>query len=82
MNTRAVDLPVDLNGADDSGLPWGLLSRARSPLRVYEGAWVVVGSTRSQAVAQVVDISGDVVHVRPLPGRVSEHLALLPSRDE
>lgn len=74
MSTRAVDLPVDLNGEDDSGLPWGLISRARDPQELHVGAWIVVGSARTQALAQVVDIDGDVVHVRPLRGSVPEYL--------
>jgi len=77
MSLRRVDLPVDLNGTDDSGLPWGLLSRACAPDDVHVGAWIVVGSARTQAVARVVDIDGDVVHVRPLRGPVSDHSARL-----
>jgi hypothetical protein len=77
MSDYAVDLPVDLNSEDDSGLPWGLLSEARERSRLREGLWIVVGSSRTQAVAQVADIDGNVVHVRPLRGPVSEHADLL-----
>ena len=77
MSTHVVDLPVDLSTEDDSGLPWGLLSQARDAQRLREGAWIVVGSARTQAVAQVADIDGDVVHVRPLRGPVAQHIALL-----
>lgn len=71
MSTRAVDLPVDLNGEDDSGLPWG-----RDPQTLHEGAWIVVGSARTQVLAQVADIDGDVVHVRPLRGSVPEQVGI------
>lgn len=68
MSVREVDLPVDLNSEDDSGLPWAFLDEARDPARIVEGAWIVVGSGNARAVAQVVDIDGEIVHVRPLPG--------------
>jgi len=79
MNRTAVDLPVDLSGEDDTGLQWGFLDEARSPSKVTEGAWIVVGSSRTQAVAQVTDTSDGVVHVRPLPGSVASHRSLLTS---
>ena len=79
MSTTNVDLPVDLNGEDDTGLPWGFLDEAADPAKVHEGAWIVVGSTRTQAVAQVVDVHDGIVHVRPMPGPVSSHLRLLTS---
>jgi hypothetical protein len=45
------------------------------------GAWIVVGGPQAQAVAQVVSIEslpqGDLVHVRPLPGPVSDYGHLL-----
>lgn len=31
MTDYAIDLPVDLNGDDDSGLPWAFLYEARDP---------------------------------------------------
>ena len=77
MIERPVDLHVDLNGEDDSGLPWGLLDRAFAPGVIVEGNWIVVGSGAARAVAQVADVEGNVVHVRPLPGPVSRHQALL-----
>ena len=79
MSTFNVDLPVDLNGEDDTGLPWGFLDEAADPAKVHEGAWIVVGSTHTQAVAQVVDVHDGIVHVRSLPGAVSSHLRLLTS---
>lgn len=77
MSTHVVNLPVDLNSEDASGLPWGLLSQARKPRHLREGAWIVVGNAHVQAVAQVANIDGDVVHVRPLRGPSSKRRALL-----
>ena len=72
-----IDLPLDLASEDESGLPWGFLDEASDPSRIREGAWIVVGSVAAMAVAQVADIDGGVVHVRPLPGPVSRHQHLL-----
>lgn len=72
-----LDLVVDLNGEDESGLPWAFLDDARQPGVVREGAWLVVGQGNARAVAQVVEIDGDIVRVRPLPGPVSTHRRLL-----
>ena len=77
MNSTAVDLPVDLNSADDTGLPWGFLDESRNPAKITEDAWIIAGSSRTQVVAQVVDISEGVVHVRALPGAVESHRSLL-----
>ena len=79
-NTTPVDLPVDLTSEDDTGLPWGFLDEAIAPGKIHEGAWIVIGSRSTQAVAQVSDIGPDgIVHVRPLPGSVASHRALLDS---
>ena len=40
-----------------------------------------MGSSRPQAVAQVVDISDGIVHVRPLPGRSVKLSVSLPQED-
>jgi len=77
MSETQIDLEVDLNTEDDTGLPWGFVDDARDPSLIREGAWVVVGSGNARAVAQIADIAGDVVHVRPLPGPVSRHRHLL-----
>jgi len=47
---------------------------------VSEGAWLIVGDGNVRAVAQVVEIDGDIVRVRPLPGPVSKHRELLGGR--
>lgn len=72
-----VDLVVDLNGEDESGLPWTFLDEARDPALIREGAWVIVGEGSAQAVAQVGEIEGDIGRVRPLPGPVEAHRTLL-----
>lgn len=75
-----LDLRVDLNTEDDTGLPWTFLRLARDPSLVREGAWLIVGSGRTRAVAQVAQIDGDIVWVRPLPGPVSQYRHLLADR--
>ena len=77
MTAYEVDLRVDLNTEDDTGLPWAPISDARDPLLIKEGAWIIVGSGSARAVAQVADIEDGVVHVRPLPGPVRRHLQRL-----
>jgi hypothetical protein len=75
-----LDLVVDLNGEDESGLPWTFLDEARDPALIREGAWLVVGEGAVRAVAQVVEIDDDIVRVRPVPGPVDEHRHLLAHR--
>jgi len=77
MTDYAIDLPVDLNSEDASGLPWASLDEARDPASITPGAWILVGSGTARAGAQVADVDGDIVHVRPLPGSVSRHHHLL-----
>jgi hypothetical protein len=75
--TEDLDLRVDLNTEDDSGLPWAFLRDARDPSLIREGAWIVVGSGNVRAVAQVAQVEGDLVWVRPLPGPVDRYRELL-----
>ena len=63
-----------------TGLPWSFLRDARDPGLVREGAWLIVGSGEVRAVAQVAQIEGDLVWVRPLPGPVSQSRHLLGDR--
>jgi hypothetical protein len=77
---QAVDLVVDLNSEDESGLPWTFLDEARDPSVGTEGVWLVVGEGSARAVAQVVEIEDDIVRVRPLPGPVERHQHLLSPR--
>jgi hypothetical protein len=72
-----LDLPVDLQGEDESGLPWGLLYEAREVDAITPGRWIVVGNPVTKAVAQIVEVVGDVVRVRLIPGPVSSHRDLL-----
>ena len=75
-----VDLVVALNSEDESGLPWSFVDEARDPSLMVEGAWDVVGEGAARAVAQVVEVDGDIVRVRPLPGPVERHRHLLHKR--
>ncbi len=75
-----VDLRVDLNTEDDTGLPWAFVRDARDPALLKEGAWLVVGSGNAGAVAQVVQLDDELVWVRPLPGPVSQYRRLLGDR--
>ena len=72
-----IDLFVDLNTEDETGLPWTYLDQALDPSIVVPGRLLIVGAGAAVAVAEVVDVGADgLVHVRPLPGPVSaERLA-------
>jgi hypothetical protein len=72
-----IDLVVDLNSEDESGLPWTFVYEARHRELVKEGARIVVGEGSARAVAEVVAVEGDIVRVRPLPGPASRHRQLL-----
>ncbi len=81
MTPLTVDLFVDLNTMDDTGLPWSFVDQAPDQSKIQVGAYVVVGTGRPRAVAQVVDIRDDgVVHLLPLSGPPSEHFDLLDDR--
>jgi hypothetical protein len=75
-----LDLIVDLNTMDDTGLPWAFLDDAIHPARLVPGAYVIVGSGEVRAVAQVIDADNDIVHVRPLRGSVASNAHLLSER--
>lgn len=72
-----IDVVVDLNTMDETGLPWGFLDEAPRPDRVIPGVYVVAGSGQARAAALVVDIVDGVVHVQPLRGAVASHAELL-----
>ena len=81
MTDTPLDLFVDLNSIDETGLPWSFVDEAIEPSRIVVGAFIVVGGGSVRAVAQVVDITDEgVVHVRPLSGPVSDHLPPLQGR--
>jgi hypothetical protein len=75
-----IDLTVDLNNEDESGLPWTFRDESRDSALVVEGAWLVVGEGSTRAVAQVVEVEEDIIRVRPLPGPVERHRHLLTHR--
>jgi hypothetical protein len=78
MTTLPLDLFVDLNTMDETGLPWSYVDQASDQSKIRVGAFIVVGGGRVRAVARVVDIVDDgVVHVLPMPGHPSDHLHLL-----
>ena len=73
-----VDLRVDLQTMDETGLPWTLLDQAREPTRIVPGRRIIAGSGAAVAVAIVVDITDDgIVHVQPLKGSVASNAHLL-----
>lgn len=75
-----LDLVVDLNTMDDTGLPWAFVDGAVHPDRLVPGAYVVAGSGEVRAVAQVIDVQDGIVHVRPLRGSVAANAHLLGDR--
>ena len=73
-----VDLRIDLNTMDETGLPWTFLDQAPDPSRIIPGRHIVVGSGAAIAVAVVVDITdGGIVHVQPLKGSVASNARFL-----
>lgn len=72
-----LDLVVDLNTMDDSGMPWAFLDRAVHPERIQPGAHVVVGAGSVRAVAKVVDVIDGIVHVDPVRGSLATNAHLL-----
>ena len=67
-----IDLFVDLNTEDETGLPWTYLDQATDPSIVVPGRLIVVGAGSAIAIAEVIDVADNgLVHVRPLPGPVS-----------
>lgn len=73
-----VDLRIDLNTMDETGLPWAFLDEAPDPSAIVPGSHIVVGSGEAIAVAVVVDITDDgVVHVQPMRGSVASNAHFL-----
>lgn len=75
--TRPVDLEVDLNTMDETGLPWAFLDESPDPAKIVPGTRILVGAGSVRAVATVVDIDNGIVHVHPLRGSVEENAHLL-----
>lgn len=73
-----IDIDVDWNTMDDTGLPWTFVDEAADPSKIVPGAFVVAGRGTAIAVAEVVDVGEDgVVHLRDVQGTVEENLHLL-----
>ena len=72
-----IDLPIDFQMEDETGLPWTFLREAPNPDLIIEGAWIVAGTPSAMAVAQVVDVEDGIVHVRPQHGSVSRWIHLV-----
>jgi hypothetical protein len=82
MSRYTIDIGIDWNEEDDTGLPWTFVREARHPERIVPGAIVLAGDPDALAVAEVVDRDDDgVVHLRQLPGSVKANLHLLTHRE-
>jgi hypothetical protein len=73
-----IDIDVDWNTQDDTGMPWTFADEATDPDRIIPGSFVVAGRGTAVAVAEVIDRGADgVVHLRALPGPATAHLNLV-----
>lgn len=73
-----IDIYVDWNTQDDTGLPWSLVSEASEPSRIVAGAYVIAGHDDAIAVVEVVDLDEQgVVHLRMLPGSIAQNAHLV-----
>lgn len=80
--SHTIDIDIDWNEEDDTGLPWTFADCATDPARIVPGAVVLAGRRDSLAVAEVVDRDEDgVVHLRPLPGSVKSNLHRLTDHE-
>lgn len=79
--TVTVDITADLNDEDETGFVWTFIDEARDLSVILPGAVVVAGDSDAPAVVEVVDIaakpSGQVVHLRILPGDVEDYASLV-----
>jgi hypothetical protein len=70
-----IDIDVDWNTMDDTGLPWTSLDEAPDPTKIVADAFVVAGRGNAIAVVEVVDVGEDgVVHLQDVGGTVEENL--------
>ncbi len=73
-----IDIDVDWNTMDDTGLPWTFVDEAADPSQIVPGAFVIAGRDGAVAVAEVVDVGDDgVVHLRDIGGTVEANLHLV-----
>lgn len=78
MTDLAIDIDVDWNTMDDTGLPWTFADRAADPSKIVPGAFVIAGRGSAIAVAEVIDVGADgVVHLRDVGGTIKENLHLV-----
>ena len=78
MSTIHIDIDIDWNTMDDTGLPWTFVDQASDPSKIVPGVFVVAGRGTAIAVAEVVDVADDgVVHLRDVGGTVAENLHLV-----
>lgn len=78
MTTYDIDIDIDWNTQDDTGLPWTFVDEAADPSRIVAGAFVIAGHGTAVAVAEVVDVAADgVVHLRQVPGSITKNAHLL-----
>ena len=75
-----LDLIVDLNTMDDTGLAWAFLDDAPRPERMVPGTYVIAGTGVARAVVRIVDVADGIVHVQPLRGSVASNAAVLTAR--
>jgi len=75
-----LDLIVDLNTMDETGLPWAFLDNAPHRERIVPGAFVVAGSGDARAVARIVHVVDGIVHVQPMRGSVASNAELLTAQ--
>lgn len=76
-----IDLLVDFNTEDDTGLSWTHAKRAKDPSRIVAGRYVVAGMTGATAVVRIVDVEADgLVHVLAVPGSVEDNRHLLDAQ--
>lgn len=77
----AVDIYVDWNTQDDTGLPWTFADQAGDPSLVVAGRYVIAGHGDAIAVAQIVAVGDDgLVHLRQIPGPIASNAHLLHQR--
>lgn len=78
MTEPHIDILVDLQTEDDTGLPWTFLEDATDPSFIVPGRYVIGGAGSAVAVVQVIDVADDgLVHLRPVRGTVEENRHLL-----
>ncbi len=78
MSDATVDLRIDFNTEDETGLPWAYLDAAADRSRIVPGRYILAGAGEAEAVAQVIDVAADgLVHVRPVRGNVEQNRHLL-----